>query len=384
MKYMTDRAWMEVDLDAVEQNYRTLSAQLAPSRIMAVVKADAYGLGAVPVARVLEQAGCAMFAVACIEEAMELRESGLRSPILTLGPVAPEHTALAARNRVWMPAISLHQAKALSDAAVREGVRPVVQIKVDVGLSRFGLPLCDEERAFADACAIFALPSLDVRGVFTQYTTASPSENDALNRAQIARFHGFCDRLRASGYTFEEHGAASDFTVQYPEARADFVRIAALLIGIAEESPCQTASFRARIYQIKELPAGTPVGYGPLAYTQRATRLGVVPVGYADGIRRIMAQPPRFLVRGKWAPVIGKICMDYLMLDLTDIPEAEENDVVTLFGRDGAEHCEAWELAERYPGAVGEVTSTLVARIPRFYTRGGVIVGRLDEEENAQ
>ena len=379
MKYMTDRAWVEVSLDAIEHNYKALAASMAPAGIMAVVKANAYGLGAVPVSQALEQAGCGQFAVACIEEAMELREGGISAPILTLGPCPAQHAALAAQNGIMLPVISLSRARELSEAACEAGVVIDVHIKTDVGLSRFGLLLSDMEAAVADADAIFRLPGLQVRGVFTQYTVADLPRGDAFNRAQTALFDLFCERLSALGHHFQKHSAASDFAVLYPESRGDFVRIAALLLGLSEDSPMPSAGFYARIFQIKEIPAGTPVGYGPTEYTLRPTRLAVIPVGFADGLRRKMQAPTRFMLHGKWAPVMGKVCMDYLMLDVTDIPEAQENDVVTLFGRDGHLHCEAYELAAMIPGSVGEVTSTLVSRIPRFYTRGGSVVGRLDE-----
>ena len=370
----TDRAWMEVDLDVIESNYKALAAQMNPSGVMAVVKADSYGLGALPVSKALAKAGCPQFAVACMEEAAELRDGGISSPILLLGPCPEDFVPFAAQGNIMLPVVSLEQGQKYSLAAERAGVTLRVHIKVDVGLSRFGLPLYDKETAVRDAEAIFHLPHLEVAGVFTQYTVADLPSGDPFNRAQIALFQDFCRILRDKGYTFAMHSAASDFATMYPESRGDFVRIAALLLGLSEESPQPSVSLRARIYQIKNLPAAYPVGYGPTYHTLRPTRLAVVPIGYADGLSRRFQKPLRLMVHGRWAPVIGKVCMDYLMLDITDIPNVQEGDIVTLFGRDGGVSCQAYELAAGLPGTVGEITSIIPSRVPRLYTRGGQLI----------
>lgn len=370
----TDRAWMEIDLDVIESNYRALAAQMSPSGIMAVVKADGYGLGALPLSKALEKAGCRQFAVACMEEAVELRQGGVTAPILLLGPCPQDFVRQAAESDIMLPVVNLSQGEKYSQEARRAGVTLRVHIKTDVGLSRFGLPLYDRQSALRDAEAIFQLPGLHVEGVFTQYTVADPPSGDPFNRAQIALFEDFCRELRQKGHRFSMHSAASDFATMYPESRGDFVRIAALLLGLSDQSPQPSVSLRARVYQIKDLPAAFPVGYGPTYHTLRPTRLAVVPLGYADGLSRRFQKPLRLMVHGQWAPVIGKICMDYLMLDITDIPGVEEGDVVTLFGQDGGLSLQAYELAADMPGTVGEVTSIIPSRVPRLYIRGGQFV----------
>ena len=386
MKYQQDRAWMEISLDAIEENYRRIQDFIGPERkIMAVVKADAYGLGALPISRALEKLGCPYFSVACLEEAMELREGGIQAPILTLGPIFPQHVALAIQNGIRVPAVSLEQAKALSQAAVEAGGKLTVHIKADVGLARFGLVLTGREKEAAEeALAIAALPGLTVEGVFTHYTAVQLGKGDHFNREQINRFDTFCSLLRESGLTFLKHSASSYFAAVYPESHNDCVRVAALLLGL--EAPAErgvacapSAQLKTRIWQIKEIPEGVPVGYGPTVHTLRPTRLAVIPLGFADGIRRSIAGQVPFLLHGQQVPILGKICMDYTMLDVTDIPEAKEGDVVTVFGEDGALSFQSYELAACYPGSVGELTSVLNPRIPRFYTRKGKITGRLDE-----
>lgn len=386
MQYQQDRAWMEIDLDAIEENYRHIRRFIGEERgIIGVVKANAYGLGAVPIARCLEKLGCEMLSVACIEEAMELREAGISTPILTLGPVAPWHAKLAAENGVEVPAVSLHQAQALSQAAAEAGVRLRVHVKTDVGLTRFGLVLKNNmERAVEEALAIAALPGLQCVAAFTHYTGADIPLGEEFNQEQIGLFHTFCSRIEARGLRVATHSASSFFTAAYPQCHDDYVRVAALLLGLEAPAPrgmacVPSAQLKTRIYQIKEVEAGTPVSYGPTYTTLRRTRVAVIPLGFADGLRRTIQNQVSLMVHGQWAKIIGKMCMDYMMLDVTDIPQAREGDVVTVFGRDGDLHKESYELAGEYPGSVGELTSVLSPRIPRFYTRGGEIVGRLDE-----
>lgn len=384
MKYQRDRAWMEVSLDAIEENFYKIQKEIGENRgIIGVIKANAYGLGAVPIARLLEKLGCDMFAVACIEEAMELRENQITTPILTLGPVIADYAALCSENGIEIPVMNLAQAKELSASAVKANVTVNVHIKTDAGLSRFGLRLMDFEASLADVKAIFALPNLSVKAIFTHYTGADIPEGEQFNKAQIALFDRFCQALYDLDYAFKKHSASSLFTEIYPQSYNDYVRTAALLLGLEGPairgiSATPSASLKAKIYEIKDLPMGIPISYGPLTYTIRDTKIAIIPLGFADGLRRSIQNRASFMVKGKWAPIIGKICMDYLMLDITDIEDVKVGDTVTVFGRDGDLHQEVWELAEIYPGSVGEVTATLVQRIPRFYVRNGEIIGRLD------
>lgn len=386
MKYMKDRAWMEISLDAIEENYRRVTHDIGPGRgVIAVLKANAYGLGAVYMARFLEGLGCSFFAVASIEEAVELRDGGVKGDILTLGPVLPEHAAIAIENNIISNVISPRHAEALSAEAVKLGKQIRCHIKADSGMGRFGVILEDRvEEAAAEAARMAALPGLKAEGVFTHYTGADLPAGDEFNRHQIALFDEFCRLLKEkTGRDFVKHSASSFFTSAYPESHNDYVRIASLLLGIEAPSSRGTqcvpsVQLKSRIYQIKELPAGRPVSYGPISYTLRQSRIAVVPIGYADGLRRTIQHNASLLVNGQFAPIIGKICMDYLMLDITDI-EAKEGDEVVVFGRSGDKAQEIYDMARLYGGTVGEVPTVITPRVPRFYTRGGEIVGRMDE-----
>lgn len=386
MKYMKDRSWMEISLDAIEENYRRVTHDIGPEKgVIAVLKANAYGLGAVYIARFLESLGCHFFAVASIEEAVELRDGGVRGDILTLGPVLPEHTAIAIEKDIIANAVSEEHARALSAEAVRLGGKIRCHIKADAGMGRFGIILEGRvEEAARQAAGMAALPGLRAEGLFTHYTGADLPAGEDFNRHQIGLFEQFSRRVEElCGRRFIKHSASSFFASCYPESHNDYVRIASLLLGIEAPAPRGTVcvpsvQLKSRIYQIKELAAGRPVSYGPISYTLRTTRVAVVPIGYADGLRRTIQHNASLLVNGEFAPIIGKMCMDYLMLDVTDI-EAKEGDEVVVFGRSGDKTQEIYDMARLYGGTVGEVPTVITPRVPRFYTRGGEIVGRMDE-----
>jgi len=385
MKYTRDRAWMEISLDAIEENYRRVCRDIGPGRgVIAVLKANAYGLGARYLARFLEGLGCDFFAVASIQEAIELREAGVKGNIMTLGPVLPQHIKEACEKDIITNIIGLGHAEALSKEAAAQGLTIRGHIKADAGLGRFGLVLDGRvDEAVEEAAYIAGLPGLKAEGVFTHYTAADLPIGDEFNRRQIGLFDEFCQKLDKKVPGLVRHSASSYFTSVYPESHNDYVRIASLLLGIDAPAPRGTVcvpavQLKSRIYLIKELEAGRPVSYGPIAFTLRKTRVAVVPIGYADGLRRTIQDKASLLVNGQWAPIIGKICMDYLMIDVTGI-EAKEGDEVVLIGRSGDKAQEIYDMAKLYGGTVGEVPTVITPRVPRFYTRNGEIVGRADE-----
>ena len=381
MEYNTSRTWLEIDLDAIAENHRRIKADIGRSEIIAVVKADAYGLGAPYISRFLEEIGVGFFAVACLEEAMELRHAGVKGEILTLGPILPMQVETAIKNNIITNIISLDHAEALSAEAVRLGKTMRGHLKLDAGMSRFGLILEGRmDAAVEEALYIANLPGLQVEGIFTHYTDADLPYGDTFNKHQIALFDEACEKLRARGLTFKKHSASSHFTSVYPQCHNDYVRVGSLLLGTDTDLPYGTQSVHAvqlksRIYQIKEVDAGRPVSYGPIAHTLRPSRIAVVPIGYADGLRRTIQNKASLIVNGTFVPLIGKICMDYLMLDVTDI-DAKVGDVVTVFGRDGNTVQELWQMAELYGGTMGEVPTVITPRVPRIYIKDGKYVGQ--------
>ena len=376
-----DRTWMEVSLDVIAENYELIKQEIGSScEVMAVLKGNAYGLGAVPIALLLEEIGCPMLAVACWDEAKELREAQVKIPILILSPVPASYAELAFQENLELVVVSLEQAIALNHAAEQKGIRLKIHLKVDVGLTRFGIVLQDNmTTAITETLAIAELSNLDIVAVMTHYTAMDIPLGEEFNSAQIELFKTYCQALRASGLVFKEHSASTMFTALYPDCFGDYVRTAALVLGLAEPLgrgivTKPSAALKSTILQIKEVPRGTPVSYGPNYYTVRQSRLAIVPIGFGDGLRRDITNRTSLMIHGKMAPMIGKMTMDYTMIDITEIPEAKEGDIVTIFGQDGDLERSSWDFAHIYPATVSEATSVLSTRIPRVYTRNGKIV----------
>lgn len=369
-----DRAWAEVSLEHIAYNYQAMRAYLRPGcQLIAVLKVDGYGHGAVPVGRFLEQLGCQLFAVASPEEAMELRSQGISVPLLLLSPIAVRWAALASEQRFILPLVSMDMAGAVSSRAQAEHRTVPAYIKADCGLSRFGVVVPGREEAAArEAGAMARLPGLDIHSVMTYLTAGGIAEQDALNQKQLNCFRDFCRMLDAQGVTLPRHCCASRFAVRYPDFQFDYVRIGSNLFGVHPyygEGPRfrPAMQLRARILQVKEVHAGSTVGYGPVFTAEHTTKVAILPVGYADGLSCRLGNRMRMLVHGKLVPQIGRLCMDYCMLDVTDVPDVKEGDITMVFGEDGGQTLSVQEHARLYPGTASELICLLGRRIPRFY-----------------
>lgn len=377
MQYLKDRAWAEVSLDAVEENYAMMRAYLpAGTEIIAVLKANGYGHGAVPVAKTLEKAGCSKMAVASIEEAMELRENGVSVPILLLGPIPVSYLEIAAKNELIVPLTDPEYAAEISGTARQLGLSVRAAIMLDCGLSRLGVVVKGrEEEAVQDVLRLAALPNLELDSVMTHLTAGGIPEQHELNLEQLNRFKDFTAALERAGLHLPKHCAASRFSVRYPEYAFDCVRIGSDLYGVhpyygvgPHFKPAM--QLRARIVQIKEVGANTLVGYGPKYKTEKPTRIAVLPIGYVDGLTTRLGDKMCFLLHGKRVRQIGRLCMDYCMVDITEIPEAVTGDIVTLFGEDEGAFLSVQEHAAIYGGTASELICLLGRRIPRFYFKG--------------
>jgi alanine racemase len=335
------------------------------------LKADAYGLDAKTVGNYLQDIGCTHFAAESVEDAIKLRIGGLKGELMVLSPIPSDRVADAAVFGLTVPLVSLSQAKRYSEAAKSANVILKGHIAADCGLTRFGVKLDDFDAAVSEAEAILSLPGLSVNGVYTHFTEASIDSGEELNRFQIELFEKYFKELRLRGFDICAHGASSFMAMAYPESHFDFVRVASFLWGIEPwpgrgPKPRQAVALRCRILQIKTVEKGTPIGYGPSVYAQRRTRIAVLPLGYADGLRRNMVGKIDLLVNGRRVPMIGKMYMDYTVIDVTDVC-ANEGDIVTVMGRDGTDEIKAGDLAAVYPGTVGEVLAVLNKRLPRVY-----------------
>ena len=380
MEYQQDRTWLEISLDNLVHNFHVLSGLTRPGcPVLAVVKCNGSGFGALRVARELETAGCRFFGVATVEEAVELREGGITQPILVFGAPNPAHTALCARLGITLPVFDHAQAAALAGAAACRNLQIDVHMKVDTGLSRYGIALDkDMDGAVRQAMEIASLKGVRLKGVFSHAANAGEPADDDFTLRQFSLFTSFTNQLAKPGLRLIRHFANSPATLRFPEMHLDMVRTAGALNGFSpirrSDLPLrEVASLRTRIVYVRHLRPGDSLSYSRLFTASRETRLAIVPVGYGDGIPRLVGGRVSFLVRGKPAPLVGKLCMDMSFVDITDIPEADTGDVVTVFGEDNGAFQSVYAIADLFPGSGPEVTSVLGNRIPRFYVRDGKI-----------
>lgn len=382
MIYYDNWTRAEIDLDAIEHNLQVIRKRLQPGcRMMAMVKADAYGHGAIPVARCLEDAGIDYLGVANLFEAASLRDSGITTPILILGYTPASLTGELIRYDITQCVPNREAAERYAEAAEAENQPLKIHVKLDTGMSRHGI-LCHGRVAEAaeEVLAISRMNGLVLEGIFTHFASAD-SESDEPTMAQLADFSAVLEKIEACGIkNIVKHCANSAAMLQYSCTHFDMVRVGLALYGLEPVSGVPYGDLRPAmtmktpITQLKTIPAGTPVSYGMTYHAARDTRVATVPVGYGDGFLRAFAGTT-MTVCGKPAPVIGRICMDLCMLDVTDIPEVREGDTAVIFG--AAPHTTPDDLA-RLAGTISwEVITGISKRVLRLYLRDGKIVSRL-------
>mgnify|MGYP001122316581 CR=1 FL=1 len=378
MESTLKRTWAEIDLDALSYNYRVLRDHVgADVKFLGVVKADAYGHGAVQVSRTLQELGADYLAVSSIDEAAELRCNGITMPILILGHTPREQVGRLMDLHITQ-AVSC-QAKALeySEEAVRHGGELTVHIKVDTGMSRLGYLVSGGhfDTGTADICRACALPGLYAEGIFTHFAVADEPDADsaAYTHAQFDLFRRVVDEVeRQRGQRFAiRHCANSGAVASYPETYLDMVRPGILLYGCgdlaAELGLRPVMRLKTTVSTIKIYEPGTDVSYGRQYTTPRTTRMGVVPYGYADGFFRCLSGRCRFAAKGGDAPQRGRICMDMCMVDLTDLPEVQVGDELEIFG-----HTHPVEELAKLAGTISyELTCAVSKRVPRVYLQNG-------------
>ena len=372
-----DNTYVTIDLDAITENFRQIRKK-AGVPVMAVVKADAYGHGAVQVAKCLQDVS-AFFGVSSMQEALELRQAGLKIPILVLGhtPVSAFRTAILEGIR---PAIFRYEdAVALSREAMRLETTAPFHFAVDTGMSRIGF---QADAGNADICAkIAALPGLEPEGIFSHFATADCADlSDA--RAQAERFDRFCAMLEERGVTVRIRHLNNSAGLMNFENHYDMVRAGIVVYGMYPSDEVDAGllklrpalSWRSRITHLKTLPAGRGISYGATFVTSRETRVATIPVGYADGYCRSLGGKFYVLIRGKRAPILGRVCMDQLMVDVTDIPDVQLSDTVTLIGTDGEECITMEQIASCAGSFHYEMSCGISRRVPRFYYRDGRVI----------
>lgn len=373
--------WAEIDLSAIEHNVRELRRVTSPSaRMMAVVKANGYGHGAVEVARTALQNGAQCLGVARIDEGIELREAGLTAPILILGYTPIERAGDLLANELTQTVFTLHAAQAFSEIATQQGQKLRIHLKVDTGMGRIGLPAGPQTPmgpAVATALEIARLPGLEIEGIFTHFASAD-SADKTFARRQFDRFMTFLGALRREGLRIPiRHAANSAAIIELPETHLEMVRAGISLYGLypSEEveknrimlTPAMT--LKARVVHVKSVPAGFSVSYGMTFQTDSPTTIATIPVGYADGYSRGLSSRGRMLIRETSVPIAGRVCMDMTMVDAGKISEITVGDEVVVFGRQGAAKLGAEDLAGMLGTISYEVVSALTARVPRVYIR---------------
>jgi len=367
-------AW--IDLDALEHNYRVIRKRVgADIGIMAVVKADAYGHGGVPVAANLERLGAESFGVAFAEEGMALREGGITKPVLILGGIYPGEVIKAHRYNLTPVVISLENGLELAHEARERGLRFQVHVKVDTGMTRIGIPVGEAKEAIRQ---LTAQNSLMLEGIISHFATVSADLGPAYWE-QLAAFLGLLEELEALGINPPiKHMANSAAILGAPKPPFNFVRPGIALYGSSPGAGFENIldlrpvfSLTTEIFHLKRVPAGTPISYGGTFVTRRESVIATLPFGYADGLNRQISNRGCVLVRSQRAPIVGSVCMDMTMVDVTDIPGAAVGDEAVFIGRRGNECITVEEVAEICHTIPYEIFCHINQRVSRVYIRGG-------------
>ena len=377
--------WTEIDLDALAYNMRNIRKKAGPDRrIAAVVKANAYGHGVLMMLDTLKENGADQFAVATLNEALELRRALPNDDILVLGILPPGTENISVGAGIQHAVATYEKAEALSRAAQELGRMAKVHIKLDTGMTRIGFQMTEE--AIEEVLRINELPGLDIEGIFTHFARADEADRKWAVR-QYERYQWFVGELEKRGMTFRiKHVSNSAAIMEMPETYNNMVRPGIILYGIYPSDEMDPASldikpvmsFKTRISHIKELPEDRQVSYGGKYLASKGDRIGTIAAGYADGYTRAQSGKAEVLYKGKRVKVIGNICMDQCMIDLRDFPDAKVGDEVVLIGRSGDEEITADEVAARY-GTIGyEVVCAVNRRVPRYYLKNGKIINKVD------
>lgn len=374
MNDLQKRTWAEISLENLRHNYEAIRKSLpAGCRFLGVVKADAYGHGALPVSRLLQEAGADYLAVSCLDEALELRRGGITMPILILGHTPCEYTGTLIEEKITQTVTCLAKALEYSAEAVRLGKELKIHIKLDTGMSRLGFLCAGDyfEEGVDNVIRSCRLPGLNPEGVYTHFAVSDEPDEDseAYTRAQFKLFMDVIAAVKArGGVEFSiRHCANSGATAAYPEMALDMVRPGLLLYGYGDSSgklgllPCMRLV--TTVSTIKFYEPGTSVSYGRRFTTDRRTRMGVLAIGYADGLPRLISNKCSFAAKGGFAPQRGSICMDMCMVDLTELPQVDVGSEVELFGPMNS----IYKLSDAAQTIPYELLCAVSKRVPRVY-----------------
>ncbi|WP_422446746.1 alanine racemase [Thermoanaerobacterium sp. DL9XJH110] len=372
----------EISLDNLEHNLKEIRRATAPTaRICAVVKADGYGHGALEVARTALACGASYLAVAILDEALQLREQGIKAPILILGFTPEEQFDRIVEQDIIQTVYNLKSAQLLSLEAKKQGKKAKIHVKLDTGMSRIGFQA--EPSALCEIKKLFALEGLEVEGIFTHFAKADEKDK-TFTHEQFEKFMAVVDALEKDGFHIPvKHTANSAAVMELPGTHLDMVRPGIILYGLYPSDEVDKSrirlkpvmSLKTRISHVKKLGRGRAISYGGTFVTRRESLIATLPVGYADGYSRLLSNRAHVLIKGQRAPVVGRVCMDQCMVDVTDIKGGvEPGEDVVLFGSMGEETISADEIAKIIGTISYEVVCAVARRVPRVYFKHGKIL----------
>lgn len=388
MEKFVKRTWAEVDLGAIKHNFNEIKKRLdEKTKILCVLKADAYGHGADFLVREYEKLGADWFGVSNLDEAMQLRKAGAKKPILIFGYTPSDCVEVLAENNISQALFSLEYARKLQEKCKSRNVKIKVHLKIDTGMSRIGFFAQDmksRENAINDIMQISDMPELEIEGVFTHFAVADDiTNNKEYTLSQINNFKSVIADLEAQNIHIPiKHCCNSGGIINFPDMHLDMVRAGVVLYGLYPSDEIRgkidlrpAMQLKTVVSQVKTIPEGTSVSYGRTFISDRAIKVASVAIGYADGYSIKFSNNSEMLLHGKRVKILGRVCMDQLMLDVTDIENVTEGDEVTVFGFDGENYLSVDELAKKIGTINYEIVCLVGKRVPRIYCDLGNIVG---------
>lgn len=385
------RAWAQIDLNALQYNYNVVKSRINPkSKIMCVVKADAYGHGAKRLSKEFSKLGADWFAVSNLEEAMQIRKAGVNKPILILGYTPVNMVKILSDNNISQAAISEEYAKKLSLTAEKINKKVKIHIKLDTGMNRIGiLNQNDIQRKNAVKAIenILNMNGVIVEGLFTHFAVADEGiDGEEYTRMQYKNFKCVISDLKQKGIKIPLcHCCNSAAIIDYPDMNMDMVRPGIILYGLLPSNNLKSKlnlkpvmQLKSTVSLVKEVDAGVKISYGGDFIANKNMKIATVPIGYADGYPRYMSGKGEMIIRGKRAKIVGRICMDQLMLDVTDIDKVKQGDIVTVLGSEIDNSISASDIAKINNTINYEIICLVGKRVPRIYYKDGKFVGQLN------
>ena len=374
MDYLRPRVVAEVSTAAIRHNYKQIRSIIPKhTEMMAIVKADGYGHGAIEISNILQKEGANRFAVAIAKEGEELRSSGITAPILVLGYTPRADIKMLIKNDLTQTVFSYDMAKYISDEAMKLNKKVNIHIKVDTGMGRIGF--LSSPKSIEEVKKIAELPYINLEGIFTHFSTAD-EEDTTYTKEQWSIFQGFLNELNEVGIDLPiMHAANSAATMCHHYTHLNLVRPGIILYGyypskflqgkVIELEPAMT--LKSQVVHVKELPEGHYVGYGRKYYTHQKVKIATIPIGYADGYSRRLSNKGRVLIRGEYAPIVGNICMDQFMVDVSHIKDVSVEDEVVIFGKQGNRCIPIEEITDELGTINYEMMCMIGKRVPRLY-----------------